>query len=106
VINLAIEQTFPLPQAARYLPRRRGGKPVHFSTLLRWVLQGVKAPGGGRVKLEALRVGNCWCTSAQAVQRFVEATTPGTTLAAPPRTPGKRSRADRAAAAKLESIGI
>jgi Protein of unknown function (DUF1580) len=106
VIDLATEQTFPLPEAARYLPKGRRGRPLHFTTLLRWVLDGVKTPGDGRVRLEAVRLGGKWITSREALQRFVEAQTPTLAEPAPMRTSGRRQRASERAAAELARMGV
>jgi Protein of unknown function (DUF1580) len=108
MIDLTAEQTFPLPQAAKYLPKGRRGRPVHFTTLLRWVLDGVAGPGGQRVRLEALRLGGKWITSREALQRFCTSQTPaiGGTDAAAPRTPGRRQRASEKAAAALKLMGV
>jgi hypothetical protein len=108
MIDLATEQTFPLPEAARYLPKGRRGRPVHFTTLLRWVLDGVVSPAGDRVRLEALRLGSKWITSREALQRFVEAQTPAVDGAETPalRTPTRRQKASDRAARELERLGI
>jgi hypothetical protein len=107
MIDLASEKTFPLPQAAKYLPRGRKGRPVHFCTLLRWVVDGVKSLTGNRVHLEASRVGNKWVTSKEALQRFTERLTPAIGQDKPtPRTPGKRQRAADRAAEQLEKMGV
>jgi len=106
VIDLTTEETFPLGEAPKYLPRGRGGVRPHFTTLLRWILDGAKGPGG-RVHLEALRVGGKWVTSKEALQRFAEALTPAVGTARPaPRTPGSRQRAAEAAAKRLERQGV
>ena len=47
-------ETVPdLAAAARMLPPGRRGRPAHLSTVLRWVVGGVKLPGGDVVRLEA-----------------------------------------------------
>jgi hypothetical protein len=76
MIDIASETTLSLTQAARLLPPGRRGQPVTLSCLLRWVLEGAKAPDGARVRLEALRVGGRWITSREAIQRFAVALTP------------------------------
>jgi hypothetical protein len=123
-IDLVNEQTFPLADAAKYLPAGRHGlrpkddegKPigprrrarVNFSTLLRWITKGVTAPDGGCVRLDAVRLGNKWITSKEALQRFAEALTPAIGGAAQPtaRTPARRKSAAERAGAKLERAGI
>jgi hypothetical protein len=75
MIDLESERLMGLADAARMLPGR-DGRAVHPATLTRWIAKGAKGPDGGRVRLEAVRVGGRWVTSAEAVQRFVEALTP------------------------------
>jgi hypothetical protein len=82
------------PQLARRGPSTRQGKPLHPSTVLRWILQGVKTPDGRRVKLEACRYGGRWVSSLAAFQRFLEAQTPKLDAAA--HTPTQTNRAQRA----------
>jgi hypothetical protein len=60
------EVLIPLATAARRLPCRRSGRPTHVSTLHRWRSKGLKG-----VRLESVRVGSIWHTSAEAVERFV-----------------------------------
>jgi hypothetical protein len=51
------------------------------------VVEGVRLPSGRVVRLEAVRVGQRWLTTAEAVQRFIEDQTPrldGTESAATP----------------------
>lgn len=57
MIDLANEKTISL-SAARMLPPGRRSRSVTLSCLLRWVLDGMKAPTGEKVRLEALRFKN------------------------------------------------
>jgi hypothetical protein len=41
-----------LSQAARRFPPYRGSRPVVPSTIFRWIADGVRVPGGPRVRLE------------------------------------------------------
>jgi len=107
MIDLQTEQPISLAEAARSVPAARNGKRTHLSTILRWILQGARAPGGGRVKLEGVRLGNRWMTSRQALQRFAERLTPSQEPPPPsPRSPAARERADRRAEKELERLGI
>jgi hypothetical protein len=76
--------------------------------LLRWILTGAKSPSGELVKLEALRLGNRWITSCEALQRFAERLTPSTNILPPatPRTPTARQRDSERAAKELKALGI
>jgi hypothetical protein len=108
MIDLAIEKTFPLSQASKFLPSARKGRPVSLSCLLRWVLDGVKLKDGRRIRLEALRLGGKWVTSMEAIQRFAEAQTPTLEFRRQtlPQSPVRRRKAAERAAKELERIGI
>jgi hypothetical protein len=106
--SLLNEQLLGLAQAARRLPPFRQGKPINPSTIFRWITEGVNVPGGLRVRLEAVRLGGRWLTSAEALERFAARQTP-TLMDAPqpnPRTAVARRRASEAAARELDRIGI
>jgi hypothetical protein len=109
MIDLKHETTITLAQAAARLPPNRLHRPVTASCVLRWVLSGVKVPGGGRMKLEAVRLGGRWLTSVEALERFAARQTPGldaATNGAPPRPPASRQRASERAEKELAKIGI
>jgi len=107
-IDLLSEQLLSLAGAARSIPPARRGKRCHLSTVLRWIAQGARAPSGDRVKLEAIRLGGCWMTSRDALQRFADALTPQQRNERPamPRSPAARERASRRAERQLERLGI
>jgi hypothetical protein len=80
---------------------RRGGKRVNASTVWRWVHHGVKG-----VRLEALRLGNEWYTSREALQRFAERLTLQAMPEAPEvRFPSEVRRASNQAALALQDRG-
>jgi hypothetical protein len=107
MIDLLAEPLVPLKQAAKLVPAGRGGRPTHFSTVLRWVLTGVQGPSGERVRLEAVRLGGRWLTSREALQRFAERLTPGVSKESPEaRSPSARRRAVERAENELRRIGI
>jgi hypothetical protein len=109
---LTAETPIPLKDACRLVPPARQGKHTHLSTLLRWIIRGCRGPSGERVRLEAIRLGNRWVTSREALQRFAERLTPrtGVSPTAPPypapRTPTARQRAADRAGLELERHGI
>jgi hypothetical protein len=107
-IDLRSEQLLSLPQAARRFPPYRRDRPVNPSTIWRWIASGVRVPGGGRVRLGAVRLSGRWLTSIEAIERFVAAQTPHPDDAAspPPRTECQRRRAAERAGAELERRGI
>ena len=106
-IDLAVEQGIPAHQATRLFPSYREGTPTHVSRVIRAIVRGSLARDGTRVRLEAVRIGGQWVTSAEAVQRWSErlAADP-TTPAAPPRTPTARRKAIDAADRELERMGV
>jgi hypothetical protein len=108
MIDLSSEPPISLAAAARLIPPARKGKRTHLSTLLRWILTGAKAPDGTVVRLDAIRLGGRWMTSAAALQRFAEQLTPRLDSPAPPdvRTPTQRQRACDQASRNLEKAGI
>jgi hypothetical protein len=108
VIDLSTETAIPLAAAAKLIPPGRGGRRTHLSTLVRWILRGSRGPEGARVKLEAMRVGNRWITSREALQRFAEALTPrhAAQESLAPRSPAKRRGASERAARQLDELGI
>jgi hypothetical protein len=61
------ETIVSLSQAAKLLPRRRQGKPVHPSCLFRWTKSGCRG-----VILESIQVGGTRCTSKEALERFFQ----------------------------------
>lgn len=105
-IDLAKESTLSLTQAATLLPPGRRGRRPTMSCILRWVIDGVKTPHGV-IRLEAVRLGGRWLTSAEALQRFAERQTPRLECAATPvqATAGRR-RATERAEKELDRIGI
>ena len=61
------ETVITLSDAAKELPRRRGGRKAHVSCIYRWSTIGCRG-----VVLETLQVGGTRCTSKEALQRFFE----------------------------------
>jgi hypothetical protein len=98
----------PLSRACRRFPPHRQAKPVTLSCLVRWITRGVRAPNGGRIRLEAARLAGRWITTPGAIARFLAAQTPsldGDPLPTP-RAPAARQQASERAAAELERLGI
>jgi hypothetical protein len=104
MIDLKTETPISLAAAARLFPPGRRGRPLTIS----WITDGVRAPGGERIRLEAARAGGRWITTTEAVQRFIERQTPNLDRdkPLPPRSPHKRQRAPEKAALELERAGI
>jgi hypothetical protein len=70
MLDLKAETPLSLAQAARLVPPTRLDKPVHVSTIVRWILHGVRG-----VRLGAVRIGGRWVTSREALERFSAALT-------------------------------
>ncbi|WP_162672261.1 DUF1580 domain-containing protein [Gemmata massiliana] len=76
LVNRVLQESLlSLSAAARLFPPLRQHAAVRASTIWRWVREGVMTPNG-RVKLEAVRVGQSWITSREAVERFIAAQNP------------------------------
>ena len=102
MIDISTEQLLTLSQAARVRPHGRLGRPTHLSTVYRWISRGVRGVAGV-VKLEGVRIGGSWYTSREALQRFAEALTNGSTETVRGDTPRQRA-AD--ADEELRRLGI
>jgi hypothetical protein len=90
-----------LAQAVRRLPPTRGDRPVHVSTLTRWITRGVRAADGSIVKLDARRFPGGWKVTDEALDLFLEALTHAALgrpepAEAPIRTPSRRRAAELA----------
>ena len=99
-IDLQTETVFTFAEAAKRLPRRRQGRPVHVATIHRWAKAGVRG-----VRLESLRLGGGLVTSAEALQRFAERLT-GSGADPVVKTSRQRELAARRAEAELEAQGF
>ena len=102
------EPLVSMAAAATLIGSTATGRAVHPSTVSRWVARGLLL-NGKRVRLEGVRVGFRWFTTAEAVERFLAACGGGgvTTRPAPhPASPASRMRASRLVDAKLDAAGI
>jgi hypothetical protein len=98
-----------LSRAARRVPRTRLDRPVSLSCLTRWVLTGVRGPGGEIIRLEAAKLAGRWITTPAAIRRFIARQTPQFADAAPAsttRTPTQRASRSARAARELEKLGV
>jgi hypothetical protein len=69
-IDVARESVFSFGEAARYVGKLKGTKPIALQTLWRWATRGCSG-----VVLETIFVGGMRCTSKEALQRFFDAVT-------------------------------
>ncbi len=99
--RLLEEELLSLPEAARILPRRRGGKKVHTATLYRWTTTGLKG-----VVLESLQVGGTRCTSRQALQRFFDQLSPLPTSHRSPECRSQKSKQASLVEKQLDDLGV
>src|SRR6478672_11134742 len=76
MIDVTTEHLIRLDEATLLVGKGRNGRPVHVTTILRWISTGQRAPGGNIVHLEGIRIGGSWRTSREALQRFAEQLTP------------------------------
>jgi hypothetical protein len=76
MIDSTKEHLLSLAEATKLIPAARDGKRTHTSTLLRWIVRGTQSPEGKLVRLEAVRFGSRWFTTAEAIRRFSERLTP------------------------------
>jgi len=108
MLDVATEALISLADAARLIPPARSGRRTHISTIVRWITTGAAAPDSQRVRLEAVRLGDRWFTSREALQRFADRLTPQIHNPSPPTssTPTSRRRASERAARELEQLGI
>lgn len=95
-----------LSKAAKMMPSLRQGKPVHPSTLVRWIVHGAVGPDGTVVRLEAVRLGGHWITDSDALNAFAAKLTPTLGGAPAPRAPTARRLADERADRELRKRGL
>ena len=72
MIDIQTETLLNLHEAAQRIPAYRTGRRCHVSALNRWISRGCVAVSGRLVRLDAVRLGNRWVTSVQALQRFAD----------------------------------
>jgi hypothetical protein len=84
---------------------RRLGNP-HKSTIVRWILRGVRGPDGRRVKLRAWRFGARWMTTPAAAEEFVRESVTAADSSLAPRTMTARRQASEDAEAALRAMGM
>lgn len=103
ILDLETEHVFPLTDGGQHLPRRRGGRKPHPSTMYRWAKTGIRG-----VKLETIRVGGTLCTSTAALQKFCARLTDadaGTVPSPVHLTPNSRRAAEKAGR-MLDRLGM
>jgi hypothetical protein len=71
------EQLMSPAEIARMFPPRRAGRPIHATTVTRWIVDGVELPDGTRIRLDGVRCGSHWWSSREALNRFCAAQSVG-----------------------------
>ena len=66
---------------------------LDIATVFRWIVRGLPAADGGRVRLEAVKRGKTWLTSRAALRRFFLAMPTNAAVNAPKATRRPTSRA-------------
>ena len=91
-----LEADLSLPELVATLPPIKAGRPVHASTLCRWIKTGFKAKDGKRIRLAARRYPGGWKTTREALSTFLSRLTfaalgePEPEADAPAATPSRR----------------
>lgn len=103
------EKLLTLSEVTKRFPGHKGsGSRLSYTTVLRWVINGCRSVGGQNVKLEAVRNGQRWLTSVEALARFnaalgqVDAPAP----APKPLSPKRRAKRLSAVNAELDALGL
>ena len=99
-IDITREQVITLREATAILPRQKGQKGLHISTLYRWCSRGVRG-----VRLETLKLGGRVVTSVEALQRFAERCSAADSTQEQ-RPTGRRQREFNLAEEELKRAGI
>lgn len=100
-------QGIGLSEACKLFPPFRPGQRTHPATLTRWIQFGVRGLNGNKIKLDAVRCGSRWITTAGAIERFLIAQQqqPINNDQPTDRTPRQRNAAAEAAIRELEAMG-
>ncbi len=107
-IDLTKEAGLNPTQLAKLIPSPRTGHASHSSKVVRWIVNGVLV-NGQCVKLEALRMGGQWVSTAGALHEFGERLALSRSETSPqplPASTSKRRREVERAERTLEHIGI
>ena len=101
MIDISREQLISLAQAAKLRPCGRRGRPLHPSTMYRWISRGIRG-----IRLEATRFGGTFYTSREAMQRFADRLTAGSLATTPPTEATQGSKEIERIERELDAAGI
>ena len=68
---IATTPTLSVAQIARQSPPTKDGRPVHPSTVNKWITRGVKLPDKSILKLRAIRYPGGWSVSPDDLDQFL-----------------------------------
>jgi hypothetical protein len=105
MIDLNSETLIDLTTACRHpaLRNKRTGRPCHVAQIYRHIQRGARAANGDRVQLESIKAPSGWCTSNEAIERFIRTLT-DPDLPLP--TSRQRKRQQAAAEKELAAAGF
>jgi hypothetical protein len=61
-----------LAQVSLRIPPTKGNRPVHPSTITRWITRGARSADGSIIKLEGCRFPGGWKVTEDALERFLD----------------------------------
>lgn len=80
------------------------GRPRSNTTVVRWILRGVRLSGNRTIKLGAVRVGKSWYTTEDSLRRFETELTQASGVTAPRDREDEREAASVGAALDAEGL--
>ena len=103
-----VDQLRKLSAYQNKVPGHRANARLHLSTLIRWVVTGVKVPDGSRLRLRAVRAGSRWLTTDEWFAEYLDALTAAHAVVPtqPTRSPAVRNAATAQAGEELRRLGM
>jgi hypothetical protein len=98
-----------LQQASRLIPPTKGDRPVHPSTLTKWIRFGVRSGDGATVRLKARKFPGGWKVTSAAIEDFLDDLTRAALAvdsAAIAPTPARRQKELAGIAAECKAAGL
>jgi len=108
-IDLKTQRALNPTEAARSCPSFKSGKPCHPSKIVRLITKGSRLPDGTILRLDALRLGNQWVTSLEAIEEYgrrLAAARIGRDSQPVPRPSAARRKELERVARELDSAGL
>jgi hypothetical protein len=102
-----------LSHVARRFPPNKGNRPVHPSSLTRWILDGIRLSDGSRIRLRGVRFPSGWRNTDEWIEDFLESLTAARTCSrlmagrtGSLRSPARRQREHLRAKRELKTSGF